>query len=912
MKKRSIHLLLLILLSFCSWGSLHATIRYVKQGGAGDGSSWTNASGDLQAMINASGAGDQVWVAAGTYKPTSGSNRTISFVMKNGVAIYGGFPNTGNPGLGNRNWATHVTTLSGNIGTISFADNSYHVINNSGLNNTAVLDGFTVSGGNGNGLNYQEDGGGMFNTYSSPTVTNCIFSANSANHQGGGMYNGTSAPKVTNCSFSGNSALFGGGMMNEEESAPQLTNCSFSSNSALFGGGIFNEEESAPQLTNCSFSGNSAAYGGGGIYNSSSSPTVINCSFSGNYETTGGGGMYNEDSSPTVTNSILWGNSSGIDGDGTVKYSIVQGGYAGTGNLDMDPLFVGAGDLRLQTCSPAINTGSNAAVPSGVTTDLDGNPRFFNSGVVDMGAYEFQGNPTPVVAACQGQTVTLNSMNAATLAASALDNGSTGCGTLSFTVGGQSSMNFTCANIGSQQYTLTVTDTRGQMATCMATVTVQGNTLPTITCPATQILVLGANCTAALPNYTSLATTNDNCGVQSVTQSPAAGTSVSGAGDMTVTLTTTDVNNNSSECQLIVTKVDNTAPTVQCFPQTLTFNGETQFVLNADDLVDAADHCGVASIAFSPPAITCAQLGQVVTVTATVADINGNESTCTSQVTVTGLPCGWSQNPGGVNCANGSSIAYNSVNGVWTATSTNCYSSNFNSDAAAFAQRTLCGDGSITAQVTGINGDGWAGIVMRESNAPGARKAQLMTNLGNLSRREFRTTINGAANPQQFSCNQRYWLRIVRMGNQFIMYVSPNSAAWYLVASQTIAMPGCIQMGLVATNYTANSTVTATFANVNISGGVSPLTVSPDTPTAVAVYPNPTTGEVNIDLRAYAGRAVRLEVCNLFGQVMHYVDIDEVQHEPVHLDLSGYAKGAYLIRIITDGAPAVTKLLNIQ
>ncbi|MBK8705753.1 MAG: hypothetical protein IPN33_20795 [Saprospiraceae bacterium] len=146
MKKRSIHLLLLILLSFCSWSSLHATIRYVKQGGAGDGSSWTNASGDLQAMINASGAGDQVWVAAGTYKPTSGSNRTISFVMKNGVAIYGGFPNTGNPGMGNRNWATHVTTLSGNIGTGSNADNSYHVINNSGLNNTAVLDGFNVTG----------------------------------------------------------------------------------------------------------------------------------------------------------------------------------------------------------------------------------------------------------------------------------------------------------------------------------------------------------------------------------------------------------------------------------------------------------------------------------------------------------------------------------------------------------------------------------------------------------------------------------------------------------------------------------------------------------------------------------------------------------------------------------------------
>ncbi|MBK8705756.1 MAG: T9SS type A sorting domain-containing protein [Saprospiraceae bacterium] len=227
--------------------------------------------------------------------------------------------------------------------------------------------------------------------------------------------------------------------------------------------------------------------------------------------------------------------------------------------------------------------------------------------------------------------------------------------------------------------------------------------------------------------------------------------------------------------------------------------------------------------------------------------------------------------------------------------------------------------------MTGINGDGWAGIVMRESNAPGARKAQLMTNLGNLSRREFRTTINGAANPQQFSSNQRYWLRIVRMGNQFIMYVSPNSAAWYLVASQTIAMPGCIQMGLVATNYTANSTVTATFANVSTTGGNSNLigggasghelqVSSMDDPVEYDfwLYPNPTTGEVNIDLEDYRSRAVRVEVCNLFGQVMHYLDIDEVQHEPVNMDLSGYAKGTYLIRVISDGVPAVTKLFNIQ
>ena len=60
----------------------------------------------------------------------------------------------------------------------------------------------------------------------------------------------------------------------------------------------------------------------------------------------------------------------------TVTYSIVEGGYSGVGNLSADPLFVSSTDLRLQSGSPAIDVGDDTAVPAGVTTDLDGNPRF--------------------------------------------------------------------------------------------------------------------------------------------------------------------------------------------------------------------------------------------------------------------------------------------------------------------------------------------------------------------------------------------------------------------------------------------------------------------------------------------------------------------------------------------------------
>src|SRR5690606_31439072 len=99
---------------------------------------------------------------------------------------------------------------------------------------------------------------------------------------------------------------------------------------------------------------------------------------------------------------------------------------------------------------------------------------------------------------------------------------------------------------------------------CTFTVTKVDNTAPTISCPATQTLVLDADCEAAIPDYTGLATADDNCGVQSVTQSPLFGTSVSGAGNMVVTLTVTDVNGLMNSCTFTVTKVDNTAPDISC------------------------------------------------------------------------------------------------------------------------------------------------------------------------------------------------------------------------------------------------------------------------------------------------------------------------------------------------------------
>ena len=112
-----------------------------------------------------------------------------------------------------------------------------------------------------------------------------------------------------------------------------------------------------------------------------------------------------------LKNCILWGNSSEIyaaTGTPTVTYSIVQGGFTGTGNLNSDPLFVSqpdynlapttAGDLHITVCSPAVNAGTNTGAPA---TDVFGNARPFGS-TVDMGVHELQANSAVPTTAAAG------------------------------------------------------------------------------------------------------------------------------------------------------------------------------------------------------------------------------------------------------------------------------------------------------------------------------------------------------------------------------------------------------------------------------------------------------------------------------------------------------------------------------
>ena len=329
MKTRNLVLVILSIAVFfiivIGWNSASAdsnnsqtqgSILYVKQGSSGDCSTWTNAC-ELQNALSIAVPGDQIWVAAGTYKPTAGSDRTATFQLIPGVAIYGGFPPGGGDWDG-RDWETYITTLSGDIGTPnSNTDNSYHVVIGGGTDASAVLDGFTISGGNANGGSTNNYGGGMYNDTSSPTLTNVIFSNNIAD-TGGGMSNWfSSSPTMTNVIFNNNVAGQGGGMYNGHSCSPTLTSVSFIENSADYGGGMRNYSGSSPTLNYVTFINNSATYQGGGIFSWFSSSLILtNVTFSGNTANDSGGGMYNQASSSPILNNVTFNSNTADYGAG--------------------------------------------------------------------------------------------------------------------------------------------------------------------------------------------------------------------------------------------------------------------------------------------------------------------------------------------------------------------------------------------------------------------------------------------------------------------------------------------------------------------------------------------------------------------------------------------------------------------
>ncbi len=372
---------------------------------SGDGMSWAGAFASLEEAIEIAGAGEEIWVKAGTYTLAD----TIS--IEKAVKLYGGF--------------TGVGTQRDLTGSITVIDGQGSLQTCFSITAGATVDGFTITGGNAS--NY--GGGGMYIDGADPVINRCTFTENSASFTGGAIHiNGSptvSRPTISNCLFLNNRSSNGSnaraGAIGSYRSAPQIERCIFTVNESEQGGAIYLQDSAAsPGITNCLFQGNSAGQGGAlylnGYYDVSP-PVVMNCTFSGNRG--GMGGAINTIwSAAAITNCIMWNNgevatfgpeiSVSAEPNPIVTYCDVEGGYTGVGNLNVNPSFVAPGhwddngtagdtsddtfvngDYRLAGSSPCIDSATASGAPA---IDLASTVRPQGDGY-DMGAYEYVEEP---------------------------------------------------------------------------------------------------------------------------------------------------------------------------------------------------------------------------------------------------------------------------------------------------------------------------------------------------------------------------------------------------------------------------------------------------------------------------------------------------------------------------------------
>lgn len=281
----------------------------------------------------------------------------------------------------------------------------------SGEGAATLVEGFTLRNGNATAAAPGNRGGGIYCNATSPTIKECVFTANQA-VAGGALYANAGAPKVigcqfiendavtavgdggavyinatsvdfTDCTFVGNSAVRLGGAIRQATASGTYTRCQFLQNDSGSNGGamdmastpsvlVFRDcryvgniaggvggavmqataSTTPPQWINCVFEGNASAGNGGAMYmNTGCQATVINGTLAGNVAGGSGGAIFVSGSGgpATVRNSIVWGNTpDGIAGPNATTYTCHQGAIAGAGNIVLDPSFVDAADGDLR------------------------------------------------------------------------------------------------------------------------------------------------------------------------------------------------------------------------------------------------------------------------------------------------------------------------------------------------------------------------------------------------------------------------------------------------------------------------------------------------------------------------------------------------------------------------------------
>ena len=309
-----------------------------------------------------------------------------------------------------------------------------------------------------------------------------------------------------------------------------------------------------------------------------------------------------------------------------VVVELIDGSYT---NNDLASLLEGG---SYGTCDPQLsasttsfdcsNIGENAVTLT--VTNANGNTSTCTSTV-------WVEDKSAPVALCQNITISLDASGTYTLIPADLDNGSNDeCdANLNFTA---SQIAFDCADIGTQDISLTVADQSNNTSTCQATITVKDEIAPEALCQDVTVQLEDNGQLSITPALIDNGS-NDACNIATLALNKSQ-FDCADVGENTLILTATDENGNTSSCEAKVLLQDDTPPMVLCYQGTVNLNadGVVQITPNSIE-VDKYDACGIASLEVSPSSFNCNQVGENQ-VTITAMDNNGNTSTCQGIITI--------------------------------------------------------------------------------------------------------------------------------------------------------------------------------------------------------------------------------------------------------------------------------------
>jgi ribonuclease BN (tRNA processing enzyme) len=344
-----------------------SSVWYVKNGiKNGDGKSWESSFNNLNDAIEfvQKNGGGEIWVASGTYKPTNDQNRNASFVMKDGVAIYGGFSGI-EKNKTERKFDVNKTILSGNIGNEKInTDNSYHVVLGS-LN--SIIDGFTISNGYADGVITDRFGGGLYNWGygSSSIIKNCTFTNNYAEDGGAVFCFSDVLSYFENVRFENNTAIIGGAASFRFGSSCELFNCTFTNNTSTSrAGAVTINYGSNVLITNSIFTKNQTNGNGGAIWvddqasqYGGTKPVISNCAFNENRATFYGGAIHNYNIATSVIQNCTFAKNNAQYGKDIANTLRCQVTISNIDNSNMD-IYNDESSRLIETFSENLEKGS--------------------------------------------------------------------------------------------------------------------------------------------------------------------------------------------------------------------------------------------------------------------------------------------------------------------------------------------------------------------------------------------------------------------------------------------------------------------------------------------------------------------------------------------------------------------------